>query len=344
MKQYLENLEKILNQGVIKGSARSKMPRTKEIFPCVMEFNLQEGFPILTTKKMSLKNVVAELLWFLSGSTNVLDLHDNNCHIWDEDCFRLYQRRNPNSDLTIEEWKELSEEYRKSAKYNAEINDKFDCGQIYGELWRAWSIDRQEEGIDQITNLVNVIMNNPNSRYQIVSAWNPEIIQGNDIALPSCHCFWQTCLRPTGKGNHYIDLAIYQRSCDYMLGVPYNIASYAILVHILAKLTGNEVGKLTWIGGSTHIYENHVEKALIQLEREPKKLPILECNFDNAQIPIEKCLLQKYYDSVTLSNIIGRLSTNNFKLKEYDPWPVIKYEFSSGLNESEAKLVWPEEL
>ena len=338
MKQYLENLEKILNQGVIKGSARSKMPRTKEIFPCVMEFNLQEGFPILTTKKMSLKNVAAELLWFLSGSTNVLDLHNNNCHIWDEDCFRLYQRRNPDSNITFEEWKEFEKEYIEDPS-KQELEDIFDCGKIYGELWRHYPVTNGKP-IDQICNLVNTIINNPNSRYQIVSAWNPEIIRDNDIALPSCHCFWQTCLRPTGNGNNYIDLAIYQRSCDYMLGVPYNIASYALLIHILAKLTGNEVGKLTWIGGSTHVYENHVENALIQLERKPKQLPTLKCNFNNIELLVEKCLLHKKYDSVTLSNIIGRLSINNFKLKEYDPWPVIKYEFSSGLNESNFKLIW----
>ena len=337
MKQYLENLDKILNQGIVKGAARDKMPRTKEIFPCMMEFDLQEGFPILTTKKMSLKNVVAELLWFLRGETNVLELHDDNCHIWDEDCFRLYQRRNPDSNMTFDEWKELGKEYNEQVEFNQEINDKFDCGKIYGELWRAWPVINGKS-IDQICNLVNTIMNNPNSRYQIVSAWNPEIIQENDIALPSCHCFWQTCLRPTGKGNNYIDLTIYQRSCDYMLGVPYNIASYALLIHILAKLTGNEAGKLTWIGGSTHIYENHVEKALIQLEREPKKLPTLECNFDNIKILIEKGLLQKHYDSTQISSIIRKLRPNHFKLKNYDPHPVIKYEFSSGLNESKVKV------
>lgn len=341
MKQYLENLDKILNQGVIKESARSKMPRTKEIFPCVMEFNLQEGFPILTTKKMSLKNVAAELLWFLIGSTNILYLHDDNCRIWDEDCFRLYQRRNPDSNMTFEEWKEQGQVYNEQLEFNQEINDKFDCGKIYGELWRYWPVTNGKP-IDQICNLVNTIINNPNSRYQIVSAWNPEIIRDNDIALPSCHCFWQTCLRPTGNGNNYIDLAIYQRSCDYMLGVPYNIASYAILVHILAKLTGNEVGKLTWIGGSTHVYENHVENALIQLKREPKQLPTLECNFNKVEMLIKKGLLQKHYDSEQISNIIVKLRPNDFKLKNYDPHPVIKYEFSSGLNESKLKLVWNE--
>ena len=337
MKQYLENLEKILNKGVIKGSARDKMPRTKEIFPCVMEFDLQEGFPILTTKKMSLKNVTSELLWFLSGSVNILDLHDNNCHIWDEDCFRLYQRRNPDSNMTFDEWKE--QVYNEQLEFNQEIDDMFDCGTIYGELWRSWPVTNGKP-IDQICNLINTIINNPNSRYQIVSAWNPEIIQKNDIALPSCHCFWQTCLRPTGNGNNYIDLAIYQRSCDYMLGVPYNIASYALLIHILAKLTGNEVGKLTWIGGSTHVYENHVENALIQLEREPKKLPILEYDFNNINMLVEKCLIQKHYESAQISSIISRLIPNDFKLKNYDPHPVIKYEFSSGLNESKFKLIW----
>lgn len=274
MKQYLDLLKDVLENGEWKEPARPGMPRTKEVFGRMMKFNLQEGFPLLTTKKMHYKGIIAELLWFLSGSTNVYDLNRMGCKIWNDDAYKFYVKKAKSSKMDIiskEKW-----EYWLSA----EPNDfykwlYFDCGAIYGEQWRKFGTDfmTREGGFDQISNLINSIKEKPNSRYHIVSAWNPVdfLAYSDEAALPACHMLFQCSVRE----NRYIDLSVMQRSTDVLLGLPYNIASYAALTHMIADVAGYLPGELTWVGNSVHLYENHIEQACVQLEREPMDLPKL---------------------------------------------------------------------
>jgi thymidylate synthase len=332
MKQYLDLMERILDEGDIKNPARELMPRTKELFGEILKFNLQEGFPLLTTKKMFTKGVIEELLWFLRGSTNVSDLIEKGVNIWNEDTYQFYvkniERDRPGVlPLDYEEWVNEAIDWD---------NDDFryDCGKIYGYHWRNWNNE-----IDQIVNLVNMILKTPDSRYQIVTAWNPSVVEKKEGCLPSCHILFQTSVR-YGK---YLDLNIYQRSCDYMLGVPYNIASYAFLIHILCLLTGYEPGVLKWIGGSVHIYENQVEGALEQLKREPLKLPDLKIEVAAIlKIIINKCIKNKKYTSLILEKIFSILQRENFVITGYESYPTIKFPLSTGLKLDDYKRVWDE--
>ena len=231
MRSYLDLLALALSDGVRQDDRTGV--GTRALWGGQLRFDLADGFPLLTTKRLHVRSIVAELLWFLSGSTNVGPLHDMGCTIWDE-------------------W----------------ADDDGDLGPIYGRQWRAWPTP-DGGTIDQIAGLLDLIRTDPASRRQIVTAWNPGELA--DMALSPCHCLFQTQVA-AGRLN----LQLYQRSADLFLGVPFNIASYALLTHMLAAQTGLEPGVFVWTGGDNHLYENHVDQAREQLSRTPRALPTLK--------------------------------------------------------------------
>lgn len=259
MKQYLDLMQHILDQGVKKEDRTGT--GTISIFGHQMRFNLQEGFPLVTTKKVHLKSIIHELLWFLKGDTNIAYLKENGVSIWDE-------------------W----------ADANGEL------GPVYGSQWRSWPTPDGRH-IDQITQVVNQLKNNPDSRRIIVSAWNVAEIE--NMKLPPCHAFYQFYVAE-GK----LSCQLYQRSADVFLGVPFNIASYALLVLMMAQVTGLEPGEFIWTGGDTHLYLNHLEQAQKQLTREPRPLPTMKLN------PEVKDIFDFTYE--------------DFELVNYEPHPGIK--------------------
>ena len=259
MKQYLDLLREIRDNGVTKTDRTGV--GTKSIFGHQMRFNLQDGFPLLTTKKVFLKGIIYELLWFLKGDTNIKFLTDNNVHIWDE-------------------W----------------ADENGDLGYVYGKQWRSWEAT-DGRVIDQISQVVDLIKNHPDSRRILVTAWNPAEI--DKMALPPCHCLFQFYVAD-GK----LSCQLYQRSADTFLGVPFNIASYALLTMMLAQVCGLEPGEFIHTTGDTHIYLNHLEQVNEQLSREPRPLPKMIIN------PDVKSIFDFKYEA--------------FKLEGYDPYPAIK--------------------
>lgn len=233
MKQYLDLLEHIITNGVDKGDRTGV--GTRSVFGYQMRFDLQKGFPLLTTKKLHLKSIIHELLWFISGDTNVKYLQDNGVKIWDE-------------------W----------------ADENGDLGPVYGKQWRKWS-DHEGKPLDQIGALIHELKHSPNSRRHIVSAWN--VAEVDDMALPPCHCLFQ-CYVADGK----LSVQLYQRSADVFLGVPFNIASYALLTMMLAQVCDLEPGEFIWTGGDTHLYSNHFDQARLQMTRTPFDLPTMYIN------------------------------------------------------------------
>ena len=263
MKQYLDILDRILKEGVKKEDRTGT--GTLSIFGTQSRYSLKDGFPLLTTKKLHLKSIIYELLWFLNGDTNVKYLQEHGVRIWNE-------------------W----------ADENGEL------GPVYGHQWRSWP-DYQGGTIDQIKNVLNQIKNNPDSRRMIVSAWN--VAEVEKMALPPCHTMFQFYVAD-GK----LSLQLYQRSADTFLGVPFNIASYALLLQMMAQVTGLEAGDFIHSTGDTHLYLNHLEQAKLQLTRTPRKLPVMKLNAD------VKDLFSFQYE--------------DFQLEGYDPWDHIKAEVS----------------
>lgn len=259
MQQYLDLLRKIKEEGVEKGDRTGT--GTKSIFGYQMRFDLSKGFPLLTTKKLHLRSIIHELLWFLSGDTNIKYLHDNKVSIWDE-------WADPNGNL----------------------------GPIYGYQWRSWPT-ADGRHIDQITAVVDSILSNPNSRRHIVSAWNVGEI--DKMALPPCHALFQFYV-----ADGRLSCQLYQRSADVFLGVPFNIASYALLTMMMAQVTGLELGDFVHTLGDAHLYLNHMEQVDEQLERIPRQLPMMMISPD-----VDSIFGFKYED---------------FKLEGYDPYPAIK--------------------
>ncbi|PKV75482.1 thymidylate synthase [Pontibacter ramchanderi] len=235
MKQYLDLMQHILDKGVKKEDRTGT--GTLSVFGYQMRFNLADGFPLVTTKKVHLKSIIHELLWFLKGETNIAYLKENGVTIWDE-------------------W--------------ADANG--DLGPVYGSQWRSWPTPDGRH-IDQITQVLNQLKNSPDSRRIIVSAWNVAEIE--NMKLPPCHAFYQFYVAE-GK----LSCQLYQRSADVFLGVPFNIASYALLVLMMAQVTGLEPGEFIWTGGDTHLYLNHLEQTQLQLTREPHQLPTMRLNPD----------------------------------------------------------------
>lgn len=258
MKQYLDLLNRITTEGIKKEDRTGT--GTISIFGHQMRFNLEEGFPLLTTKKLHLKSIIYELLWFLKGDTNVKYLQDNGVRIWNE-------------------W----------------ADDNGELGPVYGHQWRSWP-DHNGGHIDQIRNILDQIRNNPDSRRIIVSAWNVADI--DSMKLPPCHCLFQFYV---AEGR--LSLQLYQRSADTFLGVPFNIASYALLLMMVAQVIGLKPGEFIHTTGDTHIYLNHLEQVRLQLSRTPRQLPLMRLNPDVRE------LFDFRYEDFTLEN--------------YNPWPHI---------------------
>ncbi|TDO05102.1 thymidylate synthase [Sunxiuqinia elliptica] len=233
MKQYLDLLNHVTTHGVKKDDRTGT--GTVSVFGHQMRFNLEDGFPVLTTKKLHLKSIIHELLWFLAGDTNNNTLKEKGVRIWNE-------------------W----------------ANEDGDLGHIYGYQWRSWPTPEGKQ-IDQISEVVHAIKTNPDSRRLIVSAWN--VGELDKMNLPPCHLLFQFYVAD-GK----LSCQLYQRSCDVFLGVPFNIASYALLTMMMAQVTGLKPGEFVWTGGDVHIYQNHLEQVKLQLTREPKKLPQMKIN------------------------------------------------------------------
>ena len=259
MKQYLDLLNRVLTEGVKKEDRTDT--GTLSVFGHQMRFNLEEGFPLLTTKKLHLKSIIHELLWFLQGDTNIKYLNENGVRIWNE-------------------W----------------ADENGNLGHIYGYQWRSWP-DYDGGHIDQISEVVETIRNNPDSRRIIVNAWNVGDLK--NMKLPPCHTFFQFYVAD-GK----LSLQLYQRSADIFLGVPFNIASYALLLQMMAQVTGLQAGDFVHTLGDAHIYTNHLEQVRLQLSREPRALPVMKINPH-----IENIFSFQYED---------------FVLEAYDPHPHIK--------------------
>ncbi|KAB2702680.1 MULTISPECIES: thymidylate synthase [Brucella] len=235
MRTYLDLLQHVLDTGTDRGDRTGT--GTRSVFGYQMRFNLEEGFPVLTTKKLHLRSIIHELLWFLKGDTNIAYLKENGVSIWDE-------------------W----------------ADENGDLGPVYGYQWRSWPAPDGRH-IDQIANLLKMLHGNPNSRRLIVSAWNPALV--DEMALPPCHCLFQFYVAD-GK----LSCQLYQRSADIFLGVPFNIASYALLTMMIAQVAGLKPGEFIHTLGDAHIYANHFDQARLQLTRIPKKLPTMWINPD----------------------------------------------------------------
>lgn len=261
MQQYLDLLHRILEEGKVKTDRTGT--GTKSVFGHQMRFNLEDGFPVLTTKKLHLKSIIYELLWFLKGDTNVKYLQEHGVSIWNE-------------------W----------------ADENGDLGPVYGHQWRSWP-DHRGGTIDQIQNVVDLIKHHPDSRRMLVTAWNPADI--GEMALPPCHCLFQFYV-----ADGRLSLQLYQRSADTFLGVPFNIASYALLLQMMAQVTGLKAGDFIHTTGDTHLYLNHIEQAKLQLTRTPRELPQMKLN------PDVKSLFDFRYE--------------DFELLNYNPWPHIKAE------------------
>lgn len=276
MKQYLDYLRHIKEKGAKKTDRTGT--GTKSVFGYQMRFDLAGGFPLATTKKLPFKTITHELLWFLKGDSNLRYLVDNNVHIWDEWPYKAYLIRNgkPVPKTTSEEWKTGIVEFIERIKTDdAFAKDYGELGPIYGYQWRSWPTPDGRH-VDQITQVIEQIKKSPDSRRLIVSAWNvADIKEMAKAGLPPCHCLFQFSVTD-GK----LSCLLYQRSCDSFLGVPFNIASYALLTHMVAHVTGLLVGEFIWTGGDCHIYLNHFEEVNTQLARTPKKLPRLVLNPD----------------------------------------------------------------
>ena len=263
MKQYLDLLNRIMTEGTKKTDRTGT--GTLSVFGHQMRFNLEDGFPLLTTKKLHLKSIIYELLWFLKGDTNVKYLQEHGVRIWNE-------------------W----------------ADENGDLGPVYGHQWRSWP-DYNGGTIDQISNVIDQIKHNPDSRRMMVSAWNPAEV--DQMALPPCHCLFQFYV-----ADGRLSLQLYQRSADTFLGVPFNIASYALLLMMMAQVTGLKAGDFIHTTGDTHLYLNHLDQARLQLTRTPRQLPRMILNKD-----VKSLFDFKYED---------------FQLEGYDPWDHISAKVS----------------
>lgn len=271
MKQYLDYLRTIKEKGAKKEDRTGT--GTVSIFGQQMRFDLSEGLPLTTTKKLPIKMIIHELLWFLRGDSNLRYLAQHNVHIWDEWPYKAYLIRNglPVLKTDSDEWKMGIAAFVDKIKTNdAFAKDFGELGPIYGYQWRSWPTPNGGH-IDQIANVIEQIKRNPDSRRMIVSAWNvADIEEMAKAGLPPCHCLFQFYVAD-GK----LSCQLYQRSCDSFLGVPFNIASYALLTEMIAHVTGLAPGEFIWTGGDCHIYNNHFEQVAEQLARTPRELPRL---------------------------------------------------------------------
>jgi len=349
MKEYLDVLQKILDEGVEKESGRANMPNTIGISKADISMDLSQGFPLLTTKRMFWKGVVYELLWFLRGETNIKYLVDNNVNIWNGDAYRWYLKHHficakEVDPITMEEFVEMIKSvksYDDLATYNFGTYRLGDLGKVYGHQWR------NQNGVDQLQEIMDGLKKNPYSRYHILDGWNKADFV--DMALPPCHLLYQFIVRPLSAEDRwdlfqniewntplnmkdtsdetlhsvcdqhniprfYLDLNMYQRSCDTFLGVPFNIASMSLLLMLFANANNMIAGVANWIGGDTHLYVSHLDAVREQLSRTPTKLPTMSIN--------------RRVDSL---GDICNLTIHDFILKDYEPQDSIKAELFTGL-------------
>jgi len=283
MKAYLDLCKHILTHGTFKMD-RTKTG-TKSVFGYQMRFDLSEGFPLLTTKKVHLKSIIHELLWFISGDTNIKYLVENGVKIWNDWPYEIFKKSEDYNNETMDEYiQKIKDDEDFALKYG-------DLGPVYGAQWRNFN------GVDQLKYILDELKNNPNSRRMILSAWNPSEIK--NMALPPCHTLIQFYV-----ADNKLSLQLYQRSADIFLGVPFNIASYALLLMMVAQVTGYEVGEFVHTLGDAHIYQNHFEQIELQLSREPRQRPKMLINKE-----VKSLFDFKYAD---------------FELINYKPYPGIK--------------------
>lgn len=283
MKPYLDLCQHVLDHGTFKMDRTGT--GTYSVFGYQMRYDLKDGFPLLTTKKVHLKSIIHELLWFISGDTNIKYLVDHNVRIWNDWPFATFKKSPDYQGETMDEFVEKVKTDDSFAKTYG------DLGPVYGAQWRNFN------GVDQLQYILNEIKNNPNSRRMILSAWNPAEI--SNMALPPCHTLIQFYV-----ADNKLSLQLYQRSADIFLGVPFNIASYALLLMMVAQVTNLEVGEFIHTLGDAHIYSNHLDQINLQLSRQPKKRPTMKIN------PNIKSLFDFKFE--------------DFELTEYDPYPLIK--------------------
>lgn len=293
MRQYLDLLQTIMDQGVDKPNRTGVGARS--IFGYQIKFDLDKGFPLLTTKKVFLKGIIHELIWFVRGDTNIRYLVQNDVKIWNEWPYQKYLEANHLADKYpkyTEGWEAKMNEYIDNIKNDEKFAKQWgSIGPGYGKQWRDFG------GVDQLKDVIERIQKNPNDRRMIISAWNPPEIP--EMALPPCHCFFQFYV-----ANGKLSLQMYQRSCDTFLGVPFNIASYSLLLMMIAQVTGLKPGTFVHTFGDVHIYENHFDQVREQLKRTPRDLPTMKINSK-----IQNIEDFKYED---------------FILENYNPYPAIK--------------------
>ncbi len=299
---YLDLLEHIIKNGVVKTDRTGT--GTKSLLGYQMRFNLAEGFPLLTTKKVPIKSIIHELLWFMRGDTNLKYLAENNVHIWDEWPYKAYLlKNNLNVPATgSEEWNQGLKEFIEKIKTDENFAKEYgNLGPIYGYQWRSWPTPNGGH-IDQLQNVIEQIKKSPDSRRLIVSAWNvSDIDEMAKAGLPPCHCLFQFYVAD-GK----LSCQLYQRSCDTFLGVPFNIASYAILTMVIAQICNLQPGEFVWTGGDVHLYLNHLEQANLQLSRrgDIRPMPKMKINPNK--------------------NKLEDFTIDDFELIDYNPHEAIK--------------------
>lgn len=298
MKQYLDLLRRIREEGVVKSDRTGT--GTKSVFGHQMRFDLRQGFPLLTTKKVFLKGVIHELLWFVKGDTNIKYLLDNGVHIWDNDAYRHYNELCVKHSVLPVDRQTFLCAAQEGVASPVEGYRFGDLGPVYGSQWRRWS-GADGGTVDQIAQAVELIRCHPDSRRILVSAWNVGEVE--NMALPPCHVLFQFYV---AEGR--LSCQLYQRSADTFLGVPFNIASYALLTMMTAQVCGLEPGELVHTLGDAHLYLNHMEQVEVQLSREPRPLPCMMLN------PVVRSLSDFHY--------------GDFTLEGYDPWPAIKAPMS----------------
>lgn len=376
MKQYKEHLQAILNKGTFKPAARENMPGTISLFGYQWKHDLSEGFPLITTKKVYWKGIVVELLWFLKGDTNVKWLNDNGVTFWNEDAYAYYVKKmktRPNGYMDFQSFEMILKHDKILPQLTTYEREKFtlgDCGNQYGKLWRDWvgsfGYNKGNRKIDQLKDLLYGLKNNPMSRRHIITAWNPATL--DDMALNACHAMVQFNCRllssyeriilhnerrykseEDSEGflsietldernipKYYLDCQMYQRSADMFLGVPLNIASYALLTHILAKICNMIPGEITYTYGDSHIYENHLEQVKEQLNREERELPKLNINTEfwgteSGECGIGSLSIDSFLEGLKREDFLQCLIKEDIQLSNYNPHPPIKGELSTGI-------------
>jgi thymidylate synthase len=361
MKQYLDLLKEIKSKGTYKSAARENMPGTQSLFGYQLRHNLSDGFPLLTTKKIKFEHIITELLWFLRGDTNIKYLVDNGCNIWNEDAYNYYLKIcKEEGQIELYSFKQFVDIIKSNNLLIGKVNNRLpskesyklgDCGKQYGWLWRNFGevLDGDGQiynsGIDQIQILIEGLKSNPMSRRHVVTAWNPATL--DDMALNACHCLVQFNCRPISVKNqnlfkadnsdkgwtvnqnrpkYYLDCQMYQRSADVFLGVPYNIASYALLTEMLSKICNMIPGEFIHTFGDVHIYDNHERQVDLQLTRTPSKLPELDFRYDFLS------MVDDYQnDKFDLKDLLNGISPELIGIKNYIAQSTIKGKLSTGL-------------